>query len=49
MDYEKMKALTEANRESGEQGRPERKKLPKLESRPDWKYLDYISKERMAA
>ena len=49
MDYEKMKALTEASRGSAEQRGPERKKLPKLESRPDWKYLDYVSKERMAA
>jgi len=47
MDYEKMKALVEAGREPAER-RPEHRGLPKLESRPDWKYLDYVSKERMA-
>ena len=50
MDYEKMKALAEASREgSAEQRGPELKKLPELDSRPDWKYLDHVSKERMAA
>ena len=50
MDYEKMKALAEASREgAAEQRVPELKKLPELDSRPDWKYFDYVSKERMAA
>ena len=50
MDYEKMKALAEASREGPTERRgPELKKLPELDSRPDWKYFDYVSKERMAA
>jgi hypothetical protein len=50
MDYEKMKALMEANRaESSAQRNSQVKEFPKPDPRPDWKYLDYISKERMAA
>ena len=50
MDYEKMRALAQASREEpAEQRGPELKKRPELDSRPDWKYLDYVSKERMAA
>jgi hypothetical protein len=50
MDYEKMKALIEASREkSAVQRGPEVKEFPKPESRPDWKYLPAVAKERMAA
>jgi hypothetical protein len=50
MDYDKMKALMEASREElAVQRKPEVKEFPKPDSRPDWKYLDYIAKERMAA
>lgn len=49
MDYEKMKALMEATRESAVQRNPEVKEFPKPESRPDWKYLAVVAKERMAA
>jgi len=50
MDYEMMKALMEANREGlAVQGKSEVKEFPKPDSQPDWKYLDYIRKERMAA
>jgi hypothetical protein len=50
MDYEKMKALMEASRdESPVQHKPEVKEFPRSESRPDWKYLAAVSKERMAA
>jgi hypothetical protein len=50
MDYEMMKALMEANREElAVQRKPEVKEFPKPDSRPDWKYLDYLAKERMAA
>jgi len=50
MDYEMMKALMEANREGlAVQSKPEVKEFPKPDSQPDWKYLDYIRKERMAA
>jgi len=50
MDYEMMKALMETNRDaSAEQRNPELKEFPKLDSRPDWKYLDYVRKDRMAA
>jgi len=49
MDYEKMKALAEASRQGPVERGPELKKVPELDSRPDWKYLDYVSKERMAA
>jgi hypothetical protein len=50
MDYDKMKALMEASREeSSGQRKPEVKELFKRDSRPDWKYLDYVAKERIAA
>jgi hypothetical protein len=45
-----MKALKEASREeSAVQRNPEVKEFPKPESRPDWKYLRVVAKERMAA
>jgi hypothetical protein len=50
MDYDKMMALMEASREeSTAQRKPQVKEFPKPDSRPDWKYLDYVAKERMAA
>ena len=50
MDYEKMKAFMEANREHSAMRRsPEVKEFPNPESRPDWKYLSAVAKERMAA
>ena len=50
MDYDKMNALMETSREeSAAQRKPQVEEFPKPESRPDWKYLDYVAKERMAA
>lgn len=50
MDYDNMKALMKANREElAVQRKPEVKEFPRPDSRPEWKYLDYIAKERMAA
>jgi hypothetical protein len=49
MDYEKMKVLMEASRDESPQRNPEVKEFSKSESRPDWKYLAAVSKERMAA
>lgn len=50
MDYDKMKALMEASREaSAVQRKPEVKEFPKPDSKPVWRYLDYVAKERMAA
>lgn len=50
MNYDKMKALMGASREeSSAQRKPEVKERSKLDSRPDWKYLDYVAKERIAA
>ena len=50
MDYHKMKALMEASREvSSAQRKPQVKEFPKPDSRPDWRYLDCVSKERIAA
>ena len=50
MDYDKMKSLMETSREeSTAQRKPQVKEFPKPDSRPDWKYLDHIAKERMAA
>ena len=50
MDYEKMKALMEASREESlAQRRAQFKEFPKPDSRPDWKYLDYVQKEQIAA
>jgi hypothetical protein len=49
MDYDKMKALMGASREeSPAQRKPEVKELSKPDSRPDWKYLGYVAKERIA-
>ena len=45
-----MKALLEASHEeSTAQGKPEVKEFPKPDSRPDWKYLDHVAKDRIAA
>jgi hypothetical protein len=50
MDYDKLTALMEASREElAVQPKPEVKEFSKLDSRPDWKYLDYIAKERITA
>jgi hypothetical protein len=50
MDYEKMKALMEASREESLARRqPQVIEFPKPDSKPDWKYVDVVSKERMAA
>jgi hypothetical protein len=50
MDYDKMMALMEASREeSTAQRKPQVTEFPKPDSRPDWKYLDYVAKERIAA
>lgn len=50
MDYDKLKALMGTRREeSSAQRKPEVKELSKPDSRPDWKYLDYVAKERIAA
>jgi hypothetical protein len=50
MDYDKMKALMGASREeSSAQRKPEVKESSERDSRPDWKYLDYVAKERIAA
>ena len=50
MDYDKMKALMEANREVlAGQRKAEVKEFPKPDSKPNWKYLDCEPKERIAA
>jgi len=50
MDYETMKAFMEASRaESSAQGKLQVKEFPKPDSKPDWKYLNQVPKERMAA
>ena len=50
MDYEKMKAFLETSREqSAEQHTPEVKEFPKPALRPDWRYLDHLAKDRIAA
>ena len=50
MDYEMIKALMEATREElAVQRKPEVKEFPKSDSMSDWKYLDYVRNERMAA
>jgi hypothetical protein len=49
MDHEKMKALLETSREkSTAQRKSEVKEVPHPDFRPDWKYLDYVAKERIA-
>jgi len=50
MDYEKMKAFLEASRENSTGQRNfEVKEFPKPDSRPHWKYLAHLSKDRIAA
>jgi hypothetical protein len=50
MDYDKMKALMEANREElALQPEPEVKEFRRPDSMPDWNGLDYTTEERMAA
>ena len=50
MDYEKMKAFLETSREeSAAQHTPEVKEFPKPASRPVWRYLDHLTKDRIAA
>ena len=50
MDHEMMKALMEANREElACHHTPEIKEFSTQDSRPDWKYLDYMREERKAA
>jgi hypothetical protein len=50
MDYEKMKALMEASREeSSAQRKPEVKEFPKPNSQPDWKCVDQVQEEQIAA
>lgn len=50
MDYDKMKALTEASRaESAVQPKPKVEEFSKPDTRPDWKYQGYVAEERMAA
>jgi hypothetical protein len=50
MDFEKMTALMEASREeSAAQRKPQVEEFPKSNSRPDWKYLDHLAKDRIAA
>ena len=50
MDYEKMKALMEASREeSAAQRKAQVTEFPRPDSQPDWKYLDQVPEERIAA
>ena len=50
MDYNKMKALMETSREElGCERKPEVKGLSEPNFGPDWKYLDDVAKERIAA
>ena len=50
LDYNKMKALMETSREElGCQRKPEVKGLSEPNFGPDWKYLDDVAKERIAA
>jgi hypothetical protein len=50
MDYEKMKALMETSREeSAAQRKSQVKEFPKPDSEPDWKYLDSVREEQIAA
>jgi len=50
MDYEKMKALMETNREAFAARKPQVKEFPKPESEPDWINLGYeLTKEPIAA
>lgn len=51
VDYEKMKALMETNREEpAVQRKPQVTEFPKPDSEPDWTELGYdLIKERIAA
>ncbi len=50
MDYDKMKALMEANREElAVQRKPKVKGFPKPDSWLDRTYLGYVAKQRFAA
>ena len=50
MDYEMMKALMEASREElAVQRKPQVKEFPKPDSKPDWKYVDSVGREQIAA
>ncbi len=50
MDYEKMKALLEANHENGFARRMSQvKEFPKPDSRLEREHLDRVSEERVAA
>jgi len=50
MEYDKMKALMEASREESAARRKRQvKQFPKPDSKSDWKYPDYLRKERVAA
>ena len=50
MDYETMKAFMEASRaESPAQRKLQVREFPKPDSKPDWKYLNQVPKEGMAA
>ena len=50
MDYERMKTLMGASREaSAAQHKPSIIEFPKPDFRPDWKDLDLVPKQRMAA
>ena len=45
-----MKALLETSREESKaQRKPEVKEFAHPDSKPDWKYLNHIAKERIAA
>jgi len=50
MSFEKMKALMETIRGASKPPlEPDTKQLFKRDARPDWKYLDHVAKERIAA
>ena len=50
MDYEKMKALMEASSEEpSAQRKSQVKEFFKPNSRQDWKYLDSVRREQIAA
>jgi hypothetical protein len=50
MDYEKMKAFMEASRDEPQAERKAQvKEFPKPDSKPDWKYLDFVRTEQTAA
>ena len=41
--------LETSRAESAAQGKPEVKEFPKPDARADWKYLDHLTKDRIAA